>query len=128
MNVFVIILVAIIVGMSIYIFLASTGVRSSFSKELFIAFLVIYSILMIGFALVYYLLADMGLDVLEDRSLHIGKPFERLLQAIYFSGVTLMTVGYGDLSPIGAARFFALTEATIGYLLPAALLYKLMKS
>ncbi|MGM8216288.1 ion channel [Bacillaceae bacterium W0354] len=128
MNVFVILLVIVIVVFSIYIFTTSTNVQSAFSKELFGAFLVIYFILMLGFSLVYYLMADMGFAVLADQTLQVGPPYERLFQSFYFSGVTLMTVGYGDLTPIGVARFVALAEASIGYLLPAAFLYKLIKN
>lgn len=39
---------------------------------------------------------------------------------LYFSGVTLLSVGYGDLVPVGSARFFALIQAAIGFLLPTA--------
>ncbi|MGE7979836.1 potassium channel family protein [Psychrobacillus sp. NPDC093200] len=40
--------------------------------------------------------------------------------SIYFSGVTILSVGYGDLVPVGKARFFALIQAAIGLLLPTA--------
>jgi hypothetical protein len=37
---------------------------------------------------------------------------------LYFSAVTITTVGYGDVVPLtGAARFFAAFEATLGIIL-----------
>jgi len=35
----------------------------------------------------------------------------------YFSVVTITTLGYGDLKPIGTCRFIAASEAYIGYML-----------
>jgi len=36
------------------------------------------------------------------------------LTACYFSGVTMMTVGYGDIVPLGTARFLAVLQSTLG--------------
>ena len=47
-----------------------------------------------------------------------GDPFAedvgQFFSCVYFSVVTFTTLGYGDLSPIGVARFFAAIEAFIG--------------
>ncbi len=48
-------------------------------------------------------------------------------QLIYFSFVTLTTVGYGDIIPIHpAVRSLAMTEALIGQLFPAVLIARLV--
>ncbi len=113
---------------SLVIFLRNySEVRGSFSKELFGSFVAIYFILMIGFALIFFLLAEVGFVLLHDLSLQKGTSFERFFHAVYFSGVTLMTIGYGDITPVGIGRAIALFEAFIGYLLPAAFLYKLIR-
>ncbi|MET3683100.1 potassium channel LctB [Alkalibacillus flavidus] len=101
--------------------------RGSFSRELFTAFVALYVILMLGFALVYFILAEMGYGLLQGELLQIGNALERFYHAIYFSGVTLMTIGYGDITPVGIGRAIALVEAFIGFLLPAAFLYKLFR-
>ncbi len=36
------------------------------------------------------------------------------LQALYLSVITITTVGYGDITPIGAARFVAMAEVLLG--------------
>ena len=49
---------------------------------------------------------------------------ERLETYIYFSAVTLFSVGYGDIAPIGIGRVIAMIEALIGYTIPAAFVAK----
>ncbi len=41
---------------------------------------------------------------------------DRIFDAIYFSAATYSTVGFGDLSPIGALRMLAGLEAVTGLL------------
>lgn len=48
-----------------------------------------YIELMIGFGVLYYVMP----------AFHFTKPFTTVFEAIYFSGVTMATVGYGDFSP-----------------------------
>ena len=57
-------------------------------------------------------------------------PFERdsLPSAIYFSFVTALTIGYGDLTPLGIVRVLAVIEAAIGLLLFGALISKLVSA
>jgi voltage-gated potassium channel Kch len=46
---------------------------------------------------------------------------------LYYSFVTLTTVGYGDVTPLApAARSLAITEALIGQLFPAVLIARLV--
>jgi hypothetical protein len=46
-----------------------------------------------------------------------GQDSYGLLDYIYFSAVTFSTVGFGDLSPVGAIRFFSASEALTGFVL-----------
>lgn len=58
-----------------------------------------------------------------------GGPYgaERQESIIYFSFVTLTTLGYGDITPTHViSRMFAVTEALIGQLYPATLLARLV--
>lgn len=48
-------------------------------------------------------------------------------EALYFSGVSFTTLGYGDIIPLGYARFFALTEAFSGIVLMNMFLVALLK-
>jgi len=45
-----------------------------------------------------------------------------LREAIYFAGVTFTTIGYGDIAPLGTARYVAVSEGAVGVTLLSALL------
>ncbi|KGX87681.1 hypothetical protein N781_11610 [Pontibacillus halophilus JSM 076056 = DSM 19796] len=92
----------------------------AFSFTHFYTLLTVYLNCMIGFGLMYYILGSEGIVLLEGNLLHEAPAIERLGHAIYFSGVTLMTVGYGDITPIGLGRYLAMGEAMVGYILPAS--------
>lgn len=90
------------------------------SFENFLFLCCTYTILMIGFALLYLMLEFRGLAVFGGTHLHQENIVERFIQALYFSGVTLFSVGFGDVVPLGIARLLVIIEAMIGYTIPAA--------
>jgi len=93
------------------------------SFENFIYLFFVYITIMIGFGLIYTLLQLNGVEVyneseqIYDSSLHF---IDMLQTGIYFSGITLFSVGFGDLAPIGFGRLIVVIEALIGYTIPAA--------
>lgn len=95
------------------------GKRVSFENFLFLG--AIYATVMISFGLLYILLELHGLAVLDDGYIPSENSFLlRLETGLYFSAVTLFSVGYGDIAPIGIGRIIAVSEALIGYTIPAA--------
>jgi hypothetical protein len=65
--------------------------------------------LMSGFALIYLPRLETGFQIGEAAH---GSP---VLQAFYFSGITLTTLGYGDILPISSTmRMVALLESALG--------------
>lgn len=48
-------------------------------------------------------------------------------EAIYFSGITFTTIGYGDISPIGLARLLAILEGICGISIMSSFLVSLVK-
>jgi len=67
------------------------------------------SMLITGFALIYLPRMETDFNVGEQAR------GSGILQAFYFSGVTLLTIGYGDIVPVsGAMRIAALIEAASG--------------
>lgn len=50
------------------------------------------------------------------------------LSALYFSGVTALTIGYGDIVPIGATRMWVLAESLSGVLILVILLARMIGS
>ncbi len=80
------------------------------------AFLTFYSLLVIIFAALYSIIGRMsaGHDFLASG---VARPLS-FAECLYFSVVTLSTVGYGDIQPIsGAARFVTSVEIVMGVLL-----------
>ncbi|WP_019154959.1 potassium channel family protein [Robertmurraya massiliosenegalensis] len=95
------------------------GKRVSLENFLFLAS--IYATVMISFGLLYILLELHDFPVLDDNYVPVANRFiERLETGLYFSAVTLFSVGYGDIAPIGVGRIIAVIEALIGYTIPAA--------
>ncbi|CDQ20366.1 potassium channel LctB [Halobacillus karajensis] len=96
-----------------------------FSLQLFVSIMLLYTIVMVGFGIIYAVLMNQGIVVYEENI-----PFKHdywvrdIVRSIYFSGVTLFTVGYGDIIPMGVGKWIAIVEAMIGYTLPAALVAK----
>jgi potassium channel LctB len=102
--------------------------ESRFSTEIFYALLVIYSIVITGFALIYFILSFQGIILVEHGELRQVSVIGSLLHSFYFSGVTLLTIGYGDIIPIGIGRLIALIEALLGYILPTAFVFRLVRT
>lgn len=101
--------------------------RSGFSLEFFYMLLLIYGIVIIGFGLIYFFLTMQDMALVENGELRQGGVLDTVGQAVYFSGVTMLTIGYGDITPVGMARFIALIQALIGYILPTAFVLRLVQ-
>lgn len=56
-----------------------------------------------------------------------GKDVETFWEALYFSGLTFTTIGYGDITPMGFARFLAVLEGLLGIVLSSALVVSLVR-
>lgn len=107
------------------IFIPNTIKGKVVSIENFLYLAFVYLTIMIGFSLIYILLEMKGHEVLiEMYPLPTENFMERLGTYIYFSAVTLFSVGYGDIAPFGIGRIIAMMEALIGYTIPAAFVAK----
>ncbi|WP_156291687.1 potassium channel family protein [Oceanobacillus salinisoli] len=129
------IIISYVIVKSIFLFIRGKNIQlkfelreSRFSTELFIALIIIYITVIIGFGLIYFVLSFEGLILVENGELQQVNVLESLMNSIYFSGVTMLTIGYGDITPIGIGRFIAMIEALIGYILPTAFVMKLIQS
>lgn len=99
--------------------------KNYFNSALFYQLLLNMFIVMIGFSFIYYLLAKS--TVILRISTPTGDPApDTFFDLLYFSGVTLLAIGYGDYVPVGPAKVFAILEAAIGLLLPTAYFVKVI--
>jgi hypothetical protein len=68
------------------------------------------ALLILGYAFVYWPHLPTGFNVQEKAQ------SSRWIEALYFSGITFTTLGYGDISPRSTPmRLFALSEALTGF-------------
>ncbi len=69
-------------------------------------------VLILAYAVVYWLSGGIASPAGIDSA--AGTASASFLDAVYFSGITFATVGYGDLVPAPAMRLVALTEGALG--------------
>ncbi|KGI86657.1 metal transporter [Exiguobacterium mexicanum] len=124
MNTILLTIALLFVGLNVFTFFRRQTYRQTgFDMRLFSHLFVSLLGVMIGFALIYYALSRDGVILVTSlETMNAVDPNWRNL--LYFSGVTLLSIGFGDLLPIGPARLFALLEAAIGILLPTAFFVK----
>lgn len=92
-----------------------------FSWQHFLILLYVYFILIFGFAIAYLALEVTGYNsVLIHDSPQNSESLAYIGNLLYFSTMTVLTVGYGDITPLGFAKLLASIQAIIGYLLPTA--------
>lgn len=108
-----------------YLFAHHKRTKDRQALEVFLALCIIYCTVIIGFAIIYFICSRKAI-VLHSLSYDRLSMLEQLYECVYFSGVTMLTIGYGDISPVGIGRFIALIQALIGYILPTAFVLKLM--
>ncbi|MFS0724976.1 ion channel [Paenibacillus sp. 1P07SE] len=123
-NTLLIVLTCLYMTGTLIYFLASKGYKKSYvNLDLFYKLFFVLLSITFGFAVIYYLLSfhEVTLRVTD----HMGEEAESdFWTYLYFSGVTILAIGYGDLVPVGSTRFFAVIQASLGLLLPAAFFVK----
>lgn len=95
--------------------------KTYFSWENIVLLLLIYATVLIGFGLLYVMVWIGGHSVLQENGVPVWGSFIAMLKtSMYFSAITLLSVGYGDITPIGIGRWIAAIEAMLGYVMPYA--------
>lgn len=107
----------------VYLWTSSTEkvAKGMITANNYLLLFLIYGTVLIGFSAVYFILERGPQHVLIEHSIPIdGSNFHIMELCLYFSAITLLSVGYGDIVPIGLGRWVAMIEALIGYTMPAA--------
>ncbi|MGM9988740.1 MAG: ion channel [Bacillaceae bacterium] len=111
----------LIVYKSIAMLARVTSHQHSFSSGSLILLCLIYVTIMVAFGLWYVILELNNMPVLIGGQLKDQSSFFSILEnCMYFSAVTLFSVGYGDVIPVGIGKWLVIVEALIGYTMPAA--------
>jgi len=82
--------------------------------------------MILAFGLIYW---GSGIGMgwgLQAGNASVKPDFDGLITAIYFSFVTALSIGYGDVIPVGPLRIFAIVEGAAGLLIFGCLVSKLV--
>lgn len=80
----------------------------------------------LGFGLVYWLAGPaLGLGLRTSEGM-VGSDLAGLWTSLYFSFVTALSIGYGDVIPTGIFRLFAVAEGACGLILFGCVISKLV--
>ncbi|WP_110114319.1 ion channel [Bacillus sp. CGMCC 1.16541] len=90
-----------------------------FSFSSFIALLYAYVTVLVGFGLIYTVLEMHHYSVLAGQYEPYQSYLLTLYNSLYFSAVTLFSVGYGDMYPVGIGKGIVIVESLVGYIMPA---------
>ena len=126
MNAILMTIAILFIGFNVYGFIRHrTYEQFGFDGRLFVHLFVAWLITLFGFAFIYYLLSrdEIILVTSLESMTAVAPTWDNLL---YFSGVTLLSIGFGDILPLGLTRLFALLESAIGILLPSVFFLKSM--
>lgn len=109
--------------MSLRTLFAPRTLRGKFvSMENFLYLGTVYLTVIIGYGLIYLIFNLMGVPLLIE--IYRDNKHNMFETSFYFSAMTLFSVGNGDVIPHGIGRIITVTEALIGYTLPAAFVAK----
>lgn len=110
--------------LNLYYFFTNQQHKESYiHTSLFTKLFLIMTVVTFGFAVIYYLLS-FNMDALRLNDETGRRAGDDFWDYLYFSGVTMLSIGYGDMVPMGSARFFAVVQAALGLLLPSAYFVK----
>lgn len=82
--------------------------------------ILLWIIIAVAFGFLYYFLPG---ELINSRT---GESVTGMLDFIYFSFVTILTIGYGDISAVGFIRSLTAIEGLIGWILFGLIVYKVV--
>ncbi|MFB1083309.1 ion channel [Jeotgalibacillus sp. JSM ZJ347] len=95
-----------------------------FSMRNFVYLSCTYTVLLIGFAIIYTVMQIEGIRSVEP--VETNSFIELFMAMLYFSAMMLFSVGNGEMLPEGAGRAVAVAAAFIGQVLPVTVIWTLI--
>lgn len=80
------------------------------------------------FGAIYWMFGLLWYPILVQNNVPLEPIISNLWAHIYFSFVTATSIGFGDIVPIGLARFFAIVEGAAGLLIFGGVITKLVST
>lgn len=94
--------------------------KLSFNWPLYLYIFTVLITIMFIFGIVYYVIS-LNTPILINGTTGEEVTSYTFLELLYYSGVTLLSIGYGDFTPIGATRFLSIFEAFLGIVVPTVM-------
>jgi hypothetical protein len=95
--------------------------------EVLCASISVFILLGLAWTFAYWLIAELDPHAFSFNAVTASDTSMKGFNSFYFSFITLSTVGYGDITPVGnVARMLAATEALTGLLYVAVLIARLV--
>jgi hypothetical protein len=121
----------VLLGITTYQLLVSLARARRVDLDTVIGGICVYLLIGVSFALMYRLLIDLVPDAIVTSGLPLGEvsgdASALSARLVYFSFITLSTVGFGDITPRdGIAQMLSAAEAVIGQLYLAIFIARLM--
>lgn len=88
--------------------------------------LTLWAAMIVGLGLLYWVSGALAGNGLRSAAGHVGVSWSGLGDSIYFSFVTALSIGYGDVVPHGFVRVFAIAEGAAGLLIFGVVISKLV--
>ncbi|MEK6832476.1 MAG: potassium channel family protein [Nanoarchaeota archaeon] len=85
-----------------------------------ISLVLVWVLIAVAFGFLYYFLPG---ELINSGT---GNPVTSIFDFIYFSFVTILTIGYGDISAVGFIRSLTAVEGLIGWILFGLIVYKVV--
>lgn len=79
--------------------------------------------LVLFFAVIYFIVSFDSPILIDSNKGKIVQNHD-FAEMIYYSGATLLSIGYGDLTPIGPIRYISLFEGFLGIVTPTIIFVK----
>jgi hypothetical protein len=86
----------------------------------------LWLVIILVYAAIYYFLSISPANALNYRGVGISRNLPGLFNSVYYSFITITTTGYGDVSPNGLSKLFAILEVVSGVILTGVLISKLI--
>ncbi|MDZ5713366.1 ion channel [Jeotgalibacillus haloalkalitolerans] len=95
-----------------------------FSLRNFVYLSLTYTVLLIGFAVIYTVMLIEGIKAVEPVNTYSF--LDLFMTMLYFSAMMLFSVGNGEMIPEGTGRAVAVAAAFIGQVLPVTVIWTLI--
>jgi hypothetical protein len=95
-------------------------------KISFTQIFLLWIMITVSFGILYFLMSISPSNAIQYRGAVVNSNVAGLVNSIYYSFITVTTTGYGDISPNGLSKLFAIFEVVFGVIIQGIVVSKLV--